>query len=109
MDAKSRAMRAEKNPITVDNLDNFSKLNGNDVLNIPTKYAAYLDSNDGITETYSEKQQKPRLSSHSPKQSVATEKIQRDGSNSPKRSKERDSPYNYKNLNTNKYVTIYKD
>jgi hypothetical protein len=55
MDAKSRAMRAEKNPITVDNLDNFSNLKGNDVLNIPTKYAAYLDSADGITETYSER------------------------------------------------------
>ena len=105
MDAKSRALRADKNPVTVENLDNFSNLKGNDVLNIPTKYAAYLDSNDGITETYSERQHKPKLS---PKGSAATEKI-RDGSNSPKRSNERDSPYNYKNLNTNKYVTVYKD
>ena len=66
MDAKERAMRAEKNPITVENLDKFSNLKTNSVLEIPSKYAEYLDNSEGITDTYSERQPKPKLES-SPK------------------------------------------
>lgn len=42
MDAKERAMRAEKNPITVQNLDNFSNLKGGNTIELSKNYVEYL-------------------------------------------------------------------
>ena len=77
MDAKSRAQRADKNPVTPENLDNFTNSKVSEAaVDLSKKYVEYLDNSNEATETYSERRQ-PKLSQSSPKQSVVTEGVDR--------------------------------